>query len=125
MLSFEANTGRLLLSTRNATLADFVETMLGDAYSCYQCDGKANSLHKLQQRVTEIQNELLDKLRGLHEGTDCSQMNRAVLINVQGWIHSVAKMCQKQMKCPVISYILSRMMLILVTTVLCQNLTTC
>ena len=59
----------LLLSTRNATLADFVETMLGAAYLCYQCDGKANSLHKLQQRVTEIQNKLLDKLRGLHEVT--------------------------------------------------------
>ena len=34
----------LLLSTRNAMLADFVETMLGDAYLCYECDGKTNSL---------------------------------------------------------------------------------
>ena len=38
-----------------------------DAYLCYQCDGKAVSLHKLQQSVSEVQNELLDKLKELHE----------------------------------------------------------
>ena len=73
----------LLLSTRKATLTDFLETMRSDAYLCYQCDGKASSLHKLQQRgITEVQNELLDKLKGLHEVTSIGPRKR-LYINEQ------------------------------------------
>ena len=44
----------LLCSTRNVTLSDFVETKGCDTYLCYQCDGKAASLYKLQQKVNEV-----------------------------------------------------------------------
>ena len=73
---------QLLRSTRSATLSDFVETKSSDAYLCYQCDGKAASLHKLQQRVSEVQNELLDKLKELHEFMTTGPRKR-LYVNVQ------------------------------------------
>ena len=72
----------LLLSTKNARLSDFLETKSGDAYLCYQCDGKATSLHKLQQRGTEVQNELVDKLKELHAVTATGPRKR-LYVNVQ------------------------------------------
>ena len=60
-----------LLCTRNATctLSDFQETKGRDVYLCWQCDAKAVSLYKLQQRVTTVRNELLDMLQKLNEIT--------------------------------------------------------
>ena len=60
-----------LLCTRSATctLSDFQETKGRDVYLCYQCDAKAVSLYKLQQKVTAVRNELLDMLKNLNEIT--------------------------------------------------------
>ena len=120
----------LLLSTKNARLSDFLETKSGDAYLCYQCDGKATSLHKLQQRVTEVQNELVDKLKELHAVTATGPRKR-LYVNVQNSADKRPRLdsqcdqrqIQKQVKRPVISYILSITVLILVTSALRQNYT--